>query len=112
MISSLLAALSLSTLPVQAAPATPQTPPAIVELDIRSAADFARLAAVGGESLACEVRPGRQQALVPPDAVPVLEAAGLAPVVVHPDAHAASQATRDRALATLARGDADWWADY
>ncbi len=110
MIAPLLAALTASLTPAQAAP--PEPPPAIVELDIRSAADLARLAAVGGESLACEVRPGRQQALVPLDALPVLEAAGLAPVVVHPDAHAASQATRDRALATLARGDADWWADY
>ncbi len=110
MMSTLLAALAASITPAHAV--SPETPPAIVELDIRSAADLARLAAVGGESLACEVRPGRQQALVPLDVLPVLEAAGLAPVVVHPDAHAASQATRDRALATLARGDADWWADY
>ncbi len=113
MITTFLIALAASVGPTQTAPAAPpQTPPAIVELDIRSAADLARLAAVGGESLACEIRPGRQQALAPLDALPVLEAAGLAPVVVHPDAYAASQATRDRALATLARGDADWWADY
>lgn len=114
MIATLLIALSTSVTPAQAAPpeTTPHTPPAIVELDIRSAADLARLAAVGGESLACEIRPGRQEALVPLDALPVLEAAGLSPVLIHHDAHAAAQATRDRALATLARGEPDWWADF
>ena len=113
MITTLLAALSASPTPAPASePASPEPPPAIVEIDVRSAADLARLAAVGGEALACEVRPGRQEALVPRDAIPVLDAAGLNPAVIHPDAHAAARAARDRALATLARGEPDWWADY
>lgn len=105
-----LAALSLLAAPLGTDDPAPIE--AVVEIHIRDAGDLARLAAVGGSLLACEPRPGRQEALVPADAVAALEAAGLAPAVVHPDAHGAARAARDRALATLARGEPDWWADY
>jgi murein tripeptide amidase MpaA len=110
MFTTVFAALAVFVSLASAAPPEPVT--AIVEVDIQTASDLARLAAVGGELLACEARPGRQPALVARDAVGALEAAGLGPVMLHPDADAAGRATRDRALATLARGDGDWWADF
>ncbi|MCC5822577.1 MAG: M14 family metallocarboxypeptidase [Phycisphaerales bacterium] len=110
MITTLLAVLATAVVTAHAV--APDAPPALVQLDIRTAADLARLAAVEGELLVCEVRPGRHEALIPPDAVPVLQAAGLNPAVIHPDAHAAAAAERRRALDTLARGEPDWWADY
>ncbi|MEM9373527.1 MAG: M14 family zinc carboxypeptidase, partial [Planctomycetota bacterium] len=85
----------------------------IVRVTVRDARDLGTLGAVGANPLVCELSSGSIPVLVGADAIGVLESAGLAPVIVDHDPHGTARAVRERALATLARGDqADWWADY
>ncbi|MFK7883775.1 MAG: M14 family zinc carboxypeptidase [Phycisphaerales bacterium] len=85
----------------------------IVRIQIDTPRDLAMIAAVGGNTLACEVRPGANAVLLSEDAISVLAAAGLSPVLIDADPHGTARAVRQRALSTLARGDdVDWWADY
>ncbi len=85
----------------------------IVRIEVRGAGDLTALSALGASVLACEIRDGPVDVLVPRDSIGVLEAAGLAPVLVDPNPEFTHRVVRRRAMATLARGDdADWWADY
>jgi hypothetical protein len=85
----------------------------MVRVTIRDARDLGTLAALGANLLSCEPRPGDTPAIVPQDTIPALEAAGLRPVMIDPAPNQTASLVRERALRTLARGDAtDWWADY
>lgn len=103
------------------ASATPIEPPApenerIVRVTVRDAGDLATLAAVGANVLACEVRNGPVAAVVHADSIGVLDAAGLAPVMIDANPAQTHRAVRDRAMAAMTRGEGggptDWWSDY
>jgi len=85
----------------------------MVRVTIRDARDLGMLAAVGANLLVCEARAGDAPAIVDAGMLPVLEAAGLRPVVIDAAPNNTARLARERALAALGRGDIDdWWSDY